>query len=91
MYGPGTASFPPLPAPPADVLADLVVARLIEKGVFIPRPPPVMTLAEAKEFVKRPSTSAFRRWDERFGPTSCGHGRYSRERLERGLEREAKK
>lgn len=74
----------------ADV-AELVVARLIEIGAVTPRPAAILTLKEALAVAKKNSEDAFYRWDAKFGPTSCGHGRYSRARIERALEKEARK
>lgn len=78
---------------PEDIpeIAAAIVNCLRQAGLFTARPAPVLTLAEATVFVKKRSSRAFYNWDRKFGPCSCGQGRYSRERLERGLEREARR
>lgn len=78
-------------APPVADVADALLAKLTAAGLFTPRTAPVLTLEEAMAFVKKGSVRSFYRWDRKFGPCACGQGRYSRERLERGLEREARK
>lgn len=81
---------------PADISAIAVqVAELFfaRYGAAIggQRPAAVLSLDEAVKFAGKRSRSAFQRWNKRFGPCDCGHGRYSRERLERALDRESRK
>jgi hypothetical protein len=52
-------------------------------------PAPVLTPAEARALVKRPSQSAFQRWCSKWGVRSAQQGRYSRVQLERAMAREA--
>jgi hypothetical protein len=72
---------------PEDIaaVADAVVARLQRA----PRSDNVMTLAEACAYAKKGSPAAFYRWTKAHSVQSCGHGRYTRRALDRGLEREA--
>ena len=63
------------------------VVELLDHG----RPPAVLNLREAMKLAGRGSCSAFHRWNDKFGPVECGHGRFSRERIERALLRESKK
>jgi hypothetical protein len=51
----------------------------------------VLTKSQAKAMVGKKSDTAFDRWDSEYGPCACGHGRFSREKLLRGLKRESLK
>lgn len=72
-------------------IAVAVVNELFLRGMLPPRPDPVLTFAEAMALARKRSADAFYSWDKKFGPTSCGHGRYSRERIERALDRESRR
>lgn len=79
---------------PADVEA--VATKFLEilagRGLFTPRPAPVLDRAEAMKLVKKKSDSALDRWVAQWAPSArCGHGRFNRERLERGMLKEAKR
>jgi hypothetical protein len=51
----------------------------------------VLTLAEARSYVKRPSRSAFHVWCKKWGVRAAAHGRYARARLDVALGREARR
>lgn len=71
--------------------ARLVLEELTTAGAITPRPRAVLTLDEAVAYSGKGSRSAFQRWNAKHGPCDCGHGRYSRERLDRALDREARR
>lgn len=50
----------------------------------------VMTTAEAREYVKRPSPSAFKRWRRQWGVKPFGR-RYSKAQLDVALNRESRR
>jgi len=78
-------------APTAHEVADLVIEKLIAIGAVTPRPAAVLTLAEAMALTKKGCDESFYKWARKWASdASCGHGRYSRERIERGLEKEAR-
>lgn len=51
----------------------------------------ILTLAEARAYVKRPSRSAFNDWCRANGIKAAHRGRYSRTQLDLALQREARK
>ena len=67
-----------------DELADKVAER-----VFSLQYAPVLTKSQSMSLVGKQSDTSFSAWDKTYGPCACGHGRYSREKLLRGLKKES--
>lgn len=65
------------------------LAEKIAERVFGLQYAMVLTKSQAMALVSKKTDSAFGDWDKVFGPCACGHGRYSREKLQRGLKRES--
>lgn len=67
-------------------IAAQVVAQLGE----IRRPSPVLNRDEAMKHTGRFSSSAFHRWCQKMSVSPSAHGRYSRARLDKALDLEAR-
>jgi hypothetical protein len=73
-----------------DEFVERIARRVVElQGLVAPKL--VLTITEAMEFVRLRSRSSLDRWCRRFAPNAkCGHGRYTRAALAKGLEKEAR-
>lgn len=77
----------------AELLRPMIVAEvrlaMREQSQASAPTPEVLTLAEAVAYTKRPSAWAFYQWARRWRVKSKTRGRYSRQDLDRALERES--
>lgn len=75
-------------------MSDIDIDKLAEKvaeRVFGLQYAMVLTKRQAMALTGKTSDTAFDAWNATYGPCACGHGRYSREKLQRGLKRESMK
>lgn len=78
-------------------LSDDAVARIaravveLQAQLAAPKTGQILTRAEARHYVKRPSEAAFCEWCKRWQVRPFARGRYSRAHLDRALENESRR
>lgn len=75
----------------SDEEIDRIARRVVELQGRNGATAEILTRKEAAEFVKRPSKSAFFKWCKKHHVAPSSRGRYSRTRLNLGLQREARR
>lgn len=73
-----------LDAQTVEALADEIVRRQARMAC------PVLNVDEAMAMVGKRSSSSFNEWCKKFKVKGCGQGRYARQALQAGLNREAR-
>lgn len=78
-------------------LSDDAVARIARAVVELqaqqnaPKTGQILTRAEARQYVKRPSDAAFCEWCKKWSVKPFNRGRYSKAHLDRALENESRR